>query len=170
MDSKGVELFCNHCGKRWTFNEDGTLAAQQGETEFSHVPDWFAWERTQVEKQIREGTYSFEDEVEVYSLPRCWRFMELGKAKLTHDPENGFRLTGHYRGEDYFIQRRPLESNSLHIEYDYCYIKPFDCVDISTENDSFYCYPTKKNVVTKLAFATEILYLRNLEEKKTKNG
>jgi len=170
MDSKGEELFCNHCGKRWTFNEDGTLTAQDGETEFSHVPDWFAWERTQVEKQIREGTYSFEDEVDVYSLPQCWRFMELGKAKLTHDPENGFRLTGHYRGEDYSIQRMPLESNSLHIEYDYCYIKPFDCVDISTENDSFYCYPTKKNVVTKLAFATELLYLRSLEEKKAKNG
>jgi hypothetical protein len=33
-------------------------------------------------------------------------------------------------------------------------------VDISTENDSFYCYPKKENVVTKLAFATEILYLQ----------
>ena len=57
-----------------------------------------------------------------------------------------------------------MQSNSLHIEYDWCYIKPFDCVDISTENDSFFCYPKKQNVVTKLAFATEILYERHAAE------
>ena len=54
----------------------------------------------------------------------------------------------------------------MHIEYDYCYINPFDCVDISTENDSFYCYPTQTDVVTKLAFATEILYQRAQEAHK----
>ena len=107
-----------------------------------------------------------ENEVEVYSLPRCWRYIPLGKAKLTHDPEKGFVLQGNYRDADYFIQRLPQQTNSLHIEYDYCYIKPFDCVDISTENDSFYCYPTKENVVTKLAFATEILYLNKQKEAK----
>ena len=35
---------------------------------------------------------------------------------------------------------------------------PFDCVDIFTEDDSFYCFPTKENVVTKLAFATEEIF------------
>ena len=159
--SKGTEIYCTECGKRWNLNEDGTLSAQEGETEFSHVPDWFEWEREQVRKQVQEGTYAFEDEVDVYSLPRCWKFEKLGRGKLTHDPEQGFILTGHYRGEDYRIQREPLETNSLHIEYDYCYIKPFDCVDISTEKDSFYCYPTKENVVTKLAFATEEIYQMN---------
>ena len=84
----------------------------------------------------------------------------MGKAKLSHTPEEGFVLTGEYNGAEYRIQRTPIQTNSLHIEYDYCYIKPFDCVDISTENDSCYCYPKKENVVTKLAFATEILYLQ----------
>ena len=60
-----------------------------------------------------------------------------------------------YNGENYRIQRTPMEINSLHVEYDYCYLRPEDCIDISTENDSFYCYPTKKNVVTKLGFAVE---------------
>ncbi len=166
MASKGTEIFCTECGKRWNLNEDGTLSALSGETEFSHVPDWFDWEREQVHQQIESGTYAFEDDVEVYSLPRCWRFMPLGKAKLTHDPENGFVLTGHYNGEDYRIQRTPVMTNSLHIEYDYCYIKPFDCVDISTENDSFYCYPTKQNVVTKLGFATEYLYQTTVKQAK----
>ena len=167
MSSKGTEIFCTECGKRWTLQEDGTLAACDGNTEFSHVPDWFAWEREQVKKQIEDGTYSFEDDVDVYSMPRCWRFEHLGPAKLTHDPENGFVLEGEYRGEKYHIQRLPLQSNSLHIEYDYCYIKPFDCVDISTENDSFTCYPKKENVVTKLGFATEIIYQKHIEAKRT---
>jgi len=158
MASRGTELFCEACGKRWNLNEDGTLQALEGETEFSHVPDWFLWEKENVFRQVREGTYSFCDEVEVYSMPRCWRFIKLGMAKLTHDPEKGFVLEGHYRGQDYRIQRTPAQTNSLHIEYDYCYLRPEDCVDISTEDDSFYCYPTKQNVVTKMAFATEAAY------------
>ena len=170
MSSKGAEIFCTECGKRWTLHEDGTLEASDGNTEFSHVPDWFAWEREQVKKQIENGTYSFADDVDVYSMPRCWRFEHLGPAKLTHDPENGFVLEGEYRGEKYHIQRLPLQSNSLHIEYDYCYIKPFDCVDISTENDSFTCYPKKENVVTKLGFATEIIYQKQMEAKRTSSA
>jgi len=166
ISSKGTEIFCTECGKRWNLNEDGTLSALEGETEFSHVPDWFEWEREQVRLQIENGEYSFSDDVDVYSMPRCWKFEKLGHAHLTHDPENGFVLKGHYNGEDYLIERKPLQTNSLHIEYDYCYIKPFDCVDISTENDSFYCYPTKQNVVTKLAFATEIIYQRELAKTK----
>lgn len=164
MSSKGTVLTCDECGKQWNLEEDGSLRALEGETEFPHVPDWYNWEREQVKKQIEEGTYSFEDEVEVYGFPRCWRFIPLGKAKVTHDPENGFVLQGHYREQDYRIQRIPPQMNSLHVEYDYCYIKPEDCFDISTEKDSFYCYPTKKNVITKLAFATELIYLKEKEK------
>ena len=166
MDSEGTEIFCRECGKRWNLNEDGTLTALSGETEFSHIPDWFEWERSEVRRQVRSGEYSFSDEVEVYGFPRTWKFIPLGNATVTHDAENGFTLRGHYRGEDYCIHRLPLQSNSLHIEYDYCYIKPFDCFDISTEDDSFYCYPTKENVVTKLGFAVEEIYQMHLEKTK----
>ncbi len=158
MASAGSELFCTACGKRWTLGEDGSLSAIAGETEFSRVPDWFAWEREQVRGQIARGEYRFADEVEVYSMPRCWRFEALGRATLTHDPEEGFVLAGHYNGRGYRIQRTPMQTNSLHIEYDFPHVKPFDCIDISTEDDSFYCFPTKENVVTKLAFAVEEIY------------
>jgi len=158
MDSKGSELFCNQCGKHWNWREDGVLEAVEGETEFDHIPDWFAWEREQVQKQIEEGTYSFCDEVEVHSLPRVWRYIPLGKAKLTHDIQKGFTLEGHYRGQRYSIQRQTAQTNSLHVEYDFGPLGKRDCLDISTENDSFYCIPTQQNVITKLAFATEILY------------
>ena len=98
-------------------------------------------------------------------MPRCWRFEKLGKATLRHTIEEGWVLEGHYNGEDYRIHRQPMQTNSLHVEYDYCYIKPEDCVDISTENDSFYCYPLNRtDVVTKLGFATEILYQRAREK------
>ena len=166
MAASGAELFCTSCGKRWFLREDGELSAVEGETEFSHIPDWFAWEREQVRLQIERGEYRFEDDVDVYSMPRCWRFEPLGKARFTHDPENGFVIEGHYRGEDYRVQRTPLQTNSLHVEYDFPHIKPYDCVDISTENDSFYCFPKKQNVVTKLAFATEIIYLNEMKKKR----
>ena len=166
MDSKGAELFCTACGKRWVWEETGELRALEGETEFDHIPDWFEWERQQVRKQIEEGTYSFEDEVEVFSLPRVMRYIPLGKAKLTHDPVNGFQLEGHYRGERYYIHREPAQSNSLHVEYDFGPIDKKDYVDISTENDSFYCRPTGKNVITKLSFATEEIYQRTMQQKK----
>ena len=164
MDSAGSELLCTACGKRWNWREDGYLEALEGETEFDHIPDWFNWEREQVKQQIEDGTYSFSEEVEVFSLPRIYRYIPLGKAKLTHDIENGFVLDGHYRGQDYHIQRTPAQTNSLHVEYDFGPLKKKDYVDISTENDSFYCQITQKNVITKLAFATEELYLRSQQK------
>lgn len=167
MASKGAEIFCTECGKRWTLNENGTLSANDGETEFTQIPDWFDWEREQVEKQIESGEYSFSDEVEVYSMPRCWKFEKLGKARLTHDIENGFVIEGNYNGAPYRVHRHPLQINSLHVEYDWYRIKRDDCIDISTENDSFYCYfMNAENIVTKLGFATEALYRKHLREKR----
>lgn len=160
MASEGAELYCTACGKRWEWQEDGYLRALSGETEFDHIPDWFQWQREEVRRQIEDGTYRFEDEVEVYALPRVWRYIPLGKAKLTHDPENGFILEGHYRKERYYIHRTPIQTNSLHVEYDFAPLKAENFIDISTENDSFYCRPTNRNVLTKLAFATEEIYLR----------
>lgn len=168
MSSSGCEIFCEECKKRWYMNEDGTLTANDGNTEFSHIPDWFEWERSEVRKEVEEGRYHFEDEVEVYSLPRCYKYHPLGFARLTHDADWGFVLEGHYRGKDYRIHRTPLQTNSLHVEYDFLRIKPFDLVDISTEDDSFYCYTSKKDVITKLAFATEEIYRINLEKKRNR--
>ena len=165
MDSSGTELFCTACGKRWTWEETGELRALEGETEFTHIPDWFNWEREQVSQQIDRGEYSFRDEVEVFSLPRVYRYIPLGKATLIHDPEKGFCLEGFYRGEKYYVQRQPAQTNSLHVEYDFGPLDKSDYVDISTEDDSFYCRPTQKNVITKLAFATEELYLRSQKVK-----
>ena len=169
MDSKGSELFCTECGKRWTLNEDGTLKANDGNTEFTKVNDWFSWEREQVALEIERGEYSFSDDVEVHSMPGCYGLEPLGDGTLTHDPENGFILKGHYNGADYCVHRNPMQTNSLHIEYEWFRVKRDDCIDISTENDSFYIYfKNKKNVITKLAFATEIIFQMKENERRAK--
>lgn len=158
MSSKGISLHCDACGKEWEMDELGVLRAVDGETEFPHIPDWYEWQRAQVRAQLEAGTYHFEDDVEVYSLPNAWRFQKLGMAKLTHDMENGFIVEGEHNGRLYRVHRPPLGMYGVHIEYDYCYLRPEDCIDISTGNDSLYCYPVKQNVVTKLSLATEELY------------
>ena len=56
--------------------------------------------------------------------------------------------------------RGVIEANedSLHVEYDFHRFRKENCFDISTETDSFYCYPTNPDIITKLAFATEEIY------------
>ena len=166
MGTQGAEIFCKACGKRWFLEENGQLRALTGETEFPHIPDWFAWERSQVRQQILRGEYHYEDEVDIYSFPRCYRFIPLGRAKVTQDFENGFVIEGHYRGQDYRIQRPPKAMNSLHVEYDFHRFRKENCFDISTETDSFYCYPTNPDIITKLAFATEEIYKLHMPKKK----
>ena len=165
MGSQGAELFCKRCGKRWYLQENGQLMATEGETEFSHIPHWFEWEREQVRGQILRGEYRYEDEVDIYSFPRCYRFIPLGKAKVCHSFQDGFTIDGHYRGQDYHIHRPPKGMNSLHVEYDFHRFRKENCFDISTETDSFYCYPTNPDMVTKLAFATEEIYKLHLPAK-----
>lgn len=150
-------------GKRWNFNEDGTLSALSGETEFSHVPDWFEWQRANVIQEVEEGRYSFEDDVDAHSLPRTSKVMHLGSAKVVHDKKN-LIFKGFYKKQEYRIIREPLMANSLHVEYDYCHIKPYDCFDITTKDDCYFCYPKKQNVITNLGFATEAIYQYNFKK------
>ena len=166
MASQSAELFCTACGKRWRLEEDGSLRALEGETEFSHIPDWYEWERAQVRAQLERGEYRFEDTVQVYSLPGCYRYHPLGRASLRHTPEEGFVLEGFYRGKPYRVQRVPGGMNSLHVEYDYHRILQKDAFEIATETDSFYCFPDKPDVITKLGFATEELYKMEQERRK----
>ena len=56
------------CGKRWEMDELGVLHAKEGETEFSHIPDWYAWEREQVRREILEGTYKLDVDVKIGML------------------------------------------------------------------------------------------------------
>ncbi|MBQ8392958.1 MAG: hypothetical protein IJX51_04210 [Clostridia bacterium] len=168
MYTEGAILGCSHCGHKWELTELGELQALEGETVFSHPPTWYEWQRANVRKEIEEGRYSFIDEVDVYSLPNTKNFIDLGKARLTHSMETGFVIEGHYNGEDYKISRPVAGMYGVHIEYDYCYIRSEECIQISTMDDTFICYPSEKNRVTKLSIATEELYKVKQEEKRAK--
>ena len=156
MESGGDELRCGHCGKKWKMGVLGELSAVEGETEFSHIPDWFEFQRRQVRAQIADGSYRFSDRVIVDSLPNARGYVRLGEATLTHGPE-GFVLEN-LAGDPSFRLELPVSAlYSLHIEFDY--FGKGDCLDLSTPEDTYYLYPlAQKNVVTKLQFAVEELY------------
>lgn len=160
MMSDGNRIWCNDCKKQWTMSEYGELSSADGNTEFTHIPDWYEWERAQVRKEIEEGRYFFTGPVSVMSLPNSKGFIPLGEGVLTHD-SNGFLLTGVYKGQPYELKKSVLSLYSCHIEYDYLG-KYGDCVDLNTLTDTFYIFPHDCEFsVTKIALATEELY--NLE-------
>ncbi|MBQ8765514.1 MAG: hypothetical protein IJZ16_01800 [Clostridia bacterium] len=158
MTSSGICLSCKECGKKWEMTELGEMKALEGETEFSHVPDWYKWQRENVRKEILNGTYSYKDEVPVYGFPGVYKYIKLGKAKVSHDFQNGFVLTGHYNGHAYRIHKPVKSLYSLHIEYQFSHLKGVDCFELPTKQDSIYCIPTNSYIITKLALATEEAY------------
>ncbi len=157
MLTKDDKIMCSQCGKSWAMDEYGRLSGEDGVTEFYHIPAWYEWERANVAEEIEQGKYSFTCDARVDSLPNAKGFINLGKAKLTHNMD-GFILEGEYYNEPYKIEKSVLSMYSVHIEYEYLG-KHGDCIDINTLNDTFYIYPENCDFsVTKIALATEELY------------
>ena len=152
MSSKGHTLTCNACGESYEMNEYGQLNNIKGTTIFSHIPDWFEWQRKEVNKEIINDEYNVEIEVDIDMLPNSAGYYRIGKGTLTHNI-NGFKLTG----ENLLIEK-PVKANfGVHIEYDY--FGRGDGISLSTKTDTFYLYPVDQNYsVTKFHLATEELY------------
>jgi DNA-directed RNA polymerase subunit RPC12/RpoP len=156
MDSDKNRIWCRQCGKEWIMSELGELKAVSGITEFSHIPDWYEFERGQVRRQIDEKTYEFSDDVIVDSLPNAKGYIRLGHAKLSHNMD-GFHLEGTFSGKSFSLGKEPLSMYSCHIEYDY--LGGGDCIDLSTLEDTYYIYPQGRlSSVTKISLATEELF------------
>lgn len=156
MNSKNHTVFCEACGKTYEMDTLGRLKAQDGPTEFSHVPAWVEWERSEVRKEIEAGTYHFEHEVDVDSHPNSKGFYRFGKAKLIHGMD-GFLVNAKWDNEEFILKKAPLENYGTHIEYNY--FGKGDAIDISTSNDSFWLMSKDKDyLVTKVHLAVEELY------------
>ena len=154
MASQGVELFCTACGARWRMNQLGGLAGPG----FSRIPDWYEWERSQVEEEIQRGTYGLDLKVRVQSLPNAVNFIELGEGRLRHGPE-GFALTfTDYGAAGPDTLRFPAKSTfSIHTEYDYR--GQGECITLSTPDNTYFLYPLEPGFsATKLQFAAEALW------------
>lgn len=155
MYSKGIRLWCDCCKKTWEMDEYGELHALSGETEFPHIPDWSNWERACVRKEVEDGTYYFEDDVRVETLPGSLKFYKQGMGKFIQTPK-GTTIRCNCYNEPYELFRSAKSLESMHIEYDY--LGRGDCADVSVPDDSFWCYFTKRDVITKLSFATEEIH------------
>ena len=59
MMSEGSRIWCEECTKVWEMSEYGELTAVEGSTEFSHIPDWYEWERANVFSGDRKRHLSF---------------------------------------------------------------------------------------------------------------
>jgi len=65
MEGKGIHLTCHACKKQWEMDEYGQLSANDGATEYPHISDWYTWQRACVRKELEEGTYLLDTDVDM---------------------------------------------------------------------------------------------------------
>ena len=165
MESAGVNLWCNACGAKWEMDTLSRLKGVNTDKGFSHIPDWYNWEREEVRKEVIAGTYRFEDDVRVEDFYSSKvGFINAGEAHVVHD-ENGFTFTGTVDGKPFNLNKPVSSMYSVHIEYDF--LGRGDAFDIAVEHTSYFMFlKNAKNYLTKLHFAVEELYDHQVRNEK----
>ncbi len=162
MTGKGTGLTCGHCGKHWELSPLGQLQAREGETEYAHIPDWYAWERREVARELREGSYKLSVDVDIAMLVDFKAIYKVGQGRLTHDA-SGFHLTGCDGRLDY--TQGPRSCYGLYADYYWYEIADVICIG---DNDRlYYCFPRGDDVVAKTRLAVEELYKLSKPSKQT---
>lgn len=154
MLGKGIFVTCGQCEKKHELTEDGFLKAADGEADFTSVPDWYSWERAQVRKEIEDGTYNLDVDVDICMMKDMKAIYRVGEGHLHHD-KNGFELTG-CDGKLKYAQK-PKFSYSLYSDYYWYEIGDMICIgDMKT---LYYCFPKNAgDIVAKTRIAAEELY------------
>ncbi len=156
MTTKNDEIKCENCEKKWTLTQTGFLETKDGTLEFSHIPDWYEWQRHQLKKAIDQGTYHFEHDVNINVLQSSEGFYQIGKGKLIHNLE-GFIVEGKSEDESFTLKKEPLENYSVHVEYNY--FGRGQGISFSDLKNTYYMFSNDKSyLVTKVHFAVEELY------------
>ena len=153
MLGKGITITCNHCKKVWEMDTLGQLKALDGETEFSHIPHWYAWERSEVRKELEAGTYSLETDVDIGMMVDYKAIYMVGQGHLSHSQE-GFHLTGCNGKLEY--SQGALSCYSLYADYFWYSIA--DVICIGNADALYYCFPKDGTSVAKTRMAAEELY------------
>ena len=153
MEGKGTSLICHHCGKVWELTELGQLKALSGETEFPHIPDWYAWERKEVRQELEQGTYRLDTDVDIGMMVDYKAIYMVGSGHLTHSAD-GFTLTDDW-GKVLYTQG-PLACYGLYS--DYYWYEIADVICIGNRDALYYCFPKGGDVVAKTRLAAEELY------------
>ena len=165
MVGQGTSLTCNACGKVWEMDEYGQLLSKDGNTEFSHIPDWYTWQRECVRNEIEEGSYKIDTEVDIALQVNLDGICKVGKGRLVHD-ENGFHLMGGDGKLDY--KQSPLFTHTLYS--DYYWYEIGDVIGIGNNEISYFCFPDESVSVTKARLATEELYKMKKAQIRTKEN
>ena len=156
-EGKGIHLTCHACGKRWVMTELGRIEGEDGVSEYPHLPDWYAWERAEVKREIEEGRYALDVPVDIRMLVDAKALYEIGKGRLVHDAE-GFRLTDEM-GEMLYEQK-PRAAHTLNA--DFYWYEIGDVIGLGNRDGLFYCFPKAEDdrfvPVAKARLATEEMY------------
>jgi len=150
---KGTTLTCTGCGKVYTLTPLGELETVDGEAAFTHIPDWYAWERRQVREELEQGSYSLETAVDIAMLMDFKAIYKVGSGHLSHSAE-GFRLTG-CDGRLEYVQK-PTACYGLYA--DYYWYEIGDMICIGDNEQLYYCFPKDDTPVAKTRLAVEELY------------
>lgn len=161
MHGEGEKISCRACGKSYRLDEYGFLKAEAGETEFDHIPDWYAWERDCVKRELEEDTYRLDCDVDICMMVDTKCVYRVGEGRLEHTRE-GFHLTGCDGKLDY--RQKPIASYSLCADFYWYQIG--DVISIGNQKALYYCFPKNTDVsVAKARLATEELYKTVKREK-----
>lgn len=154
MEGKGTTIVCKSCGKGYELTEYGSLTPLEGEAVFTHIPDWYRWERECVRQELENGDYHLDVPVEICMMTDMRSIYKVGKGRLTHSKE-GFHLSGCDGQLDY--EQKPLASYSLYS--DYYWYELGDMICIGDHKVLYYCFPEESgDVVAKTRLAAEELY------------
>ena len=153
MKGNGIRLTCNNCQKVWEMDTFGRLHATKGDTEFSHIPDWYDWERAAVKKEIEEEKYLLDAKVKIGVLADSKALYMIGEGRLIHTKE-GFTLTG-CDGKLNYTQG-PKAAYTLNA--DFFWYEIGDVICIGDKKKLYYCFPQDNTNVAKARLATEEIY------------
>ena len=153
MEGKGTQITCKHCGKTYELTTLGELKALEGETEITHIPDYYRWERQQVRQEILDGTYKLDTDVDIVVQVDYKTMYRVGEGHLIHD-NSGFTLTGCDGRLNY--TQKPQVSYSLYA--DYYWYETDDIISIGDTEVHYFLYPKNHAPVAKVRLATEEMY------------
>ena len=153
MEGKGIHITCKACGKKWEMDEYGRLSAVTGETEFSHIPSWYDWERECVRKEIENGEYLLDTEVDIAVQVNLDGVCMIGPGRLVHNTE-GFCLTS----DDGQLDYSQSATASYTIYSDYYWYERGDVIGIGDTEYSYFCIVKDNVSVTKARLAAEEIY------------
>ncbi|MCI8507448.1 MAG: 1-acyl-sn-glycerol-3-phosphate acyltransferase [Lachnospiraceae bacterium] len=154
MEGKGIYLTCHACGKKYELTDRGFLKALNGKTEFSHIPDWYQWQREEVREEIETGTYFLDVEADIYMMVNMDCIYKVGSGRLQHNAD-GFSLSG-CDGKLHYRQKTSL---SYSLYSDYYWYEIGDMICIGDMKVLYYLFPkVSYDVAAKTRIAAEELY------------